>query len=72
MKKSPYSLAILALAAATGGAAHAQSNVQVYGLLDVGVENSNNASATGGSNTRVISGGMNTSRWGIKPRSPAW
>ena len=66
MKKSPISLAILALAAATGGAAQAQSNVQVYGLLDVGVENANNSSATGGSNTRVISGGMNTSRWGIR------
>jgi predicted porin len=66
MKKSPISLAILALAAAAGGAAQAQSNVQVYGLLDVGVENANNSSATGGSNTRVISGGMNTSRWGIR------
>lgn len=66
MKKTPFSLAILALAAAAGGAAQAQSNVQVYGLLDVGIENSNNASATGGSNTRVISGGMNTSRWGIR------
>jgi len=66
MKKSPFSLAILALAAAAGGAAQAQSNVQVYGLLDVGVENANNSSATGGSNTRVISGGMNTSRWGIR------
>jgi len=66
MKKSPISLAILALAAAVGGAAQAQSNVQVYGLLDVGVENANNSSATGGSNTRVISGGMNTSRWGIR------
>ena len=37
MKKSPFSLAILALAAAAGGAAQAQSNAQVYGLLDVGV-----------------------------------
>ena len=66
MKKSPISLAILALAAAIGGAAQAQSNVQVYGLLDVGVENANNTSATGGSATRVISGGMNTSRWGVR------
>ncbi len=66
MKKSPISLAILALAAAIGGAAQAQSNVQVYGLLDVGVENANNTSATGGSMTRVISGGMNTSRWGVR------
>lgn len=66
MKKSPISLAILALAAAVGGAAQAQSNVQVYGLLDVGVENANNTSAGGGSMTRVISGGMNTSRWGFR------
>ena len=66
MKKSPLSLAILALAAAAGGAAQAQSNVQVYGLLDVGVENANNTNAAGNSMTRVISGGMNTSRWGIR------
>jgi predicted porin len=68
MKKSPLSLSmmVLALAAATGGAAQAQSSVQVYGLLDVGVENANNQSATGGSATRVISGGMNTSRWGVR------
>ncbi|HWW73693.1 MAG TPA: porin [Duganella sp.] len=66
MKKSPISLAILALAAAAGGAAQAQSNVQVYGLMDVGVENANNTSAGGGGMTRVISGGMNTSRWGVR------
>lgn len=66
MKKSPISLAILALAAAIGGAAQAQSNVQVYGLLDVGVENVNHTSATGGNVTRVMSGGMNTSRWGFR------
>ena len=66
MKKSSLTLAIMALAAAAGGAAHAQSNVQVYGLLDVGVETANNKSPTGGSQTSVISGGMNTSRWGLR------
>ncbi|RFP14557.1 MULTISPECIES: porin [unclassified Duganella] len=66
MKKTSLTLAIMALAAAAGGAAHAQSNVQVYGLLDVGVETANNKSATGGSQTSVISGGMNTSRWGLR------
>ena len=66
MKKSPISLAIVALAAAVGGAAQAQSNVQVYGLLDVGVESVNHTSATGGNVTRVMSGGMNTSRWGFR------
>ncbi len=63
MKKSALTLAVLALAA---GAAQAQSNVQVYGLLDVGIETANNKSATGGSQTSVISGGMNTSRWGLR------
>lgn len=63
MKKSVMSLAILALAA---GAAQAQSNVQVYGLIDAGVENVSHAAANGNSVTRVVSGGMNTSRWGFK------
>ncbi|MET0266028.1 MAG: porin [Duganella sp.] len=63
--KSALRLAVLALLASTG-AVHAQSNVQVYGLLDVGVESLNHASATGASVTKAISGGMNTSRWGIR------
>ncbi|SFU77394.1 porin [Pseudoduganella namucuonensis] len=63
MNKSTLALAVLALAA---GAAQAQSNVQVYGLIDAGVENASNASAGGGSMTRVVSGGMNTSRWGLR------
>jgi predicted porin len=65
MKKTSLTLAVLALAAAAGGA-QAQSNVQVYGLLDVGVENANHQTPTGGGMTRVISGGMNTSRWGLR------
>ncbi|HEU4844929.1 MAG TPA: porin [Burkholderiaceae bacterium] len=65
MKKSSLSLAVLALLAAAGGA-HAQSNVQVYGLLDMGVDYASDAKAGGGSLTRVTSGGMNTSRWGLR------
>lgn len=65
MKKSSLSLAILALLGAAGGA-HAQSNVQVYGLLDMGVDYATDAKAGGGSMTRVTSGGMNTSRWGLR------
>ena len=64
MKKTSIALAILALSAAAG--AQAQSNVQVYGLLDVGMESANNQGPNGASNTRVISGGMNTSRWGLR------
>ena len=57
--------ALIAAAAATGSA-HAQSNVQFYGLLDVGVESLNHADANGGSVAKTISGGMNTSRWGFR------
>ncbi|CAN7186380.1 porin [Pseudoduganella sp. LjRoot289] len=65
MKKSTLTLAVLA-ACTLAGAAQAQSNVQVYGLIDAGVENVSNASASGASVTRVVSGGMNTSRWGLR------
>ena len=50
----------------TAATAHAQSNVQVYGLIDAGVDYTTNANAAGDSATRVISGGKNTSRWGFK------
>ena len=45
MNKTAFSLAAMALLAAAAGAAQAQSNVTVYGLLDVGVDNTSNASA---------------------------
>jgi predicted porin len=64
MKKSSLALAAFAVVAAAG--AQAQSNVQVYGLLDVGVDTANNATPTKGTLTRVSSGGMNTSRWGLR------
>lgn len=65
MKKSVLSLAVFA-ALAIGGAAHAQTNVQVYGLMDAGIERLNHANAAQDSVTKVISGGKNTSRWGFR------
>ena len=65
MNKSVLSLAVLA-SLSIGGYAHAQSSVQVYGLIDAGVDYTTNANAAKGSATRVISGGKNTSRWGFR------
>ena len=65
MKKSVLSLAVLA-AFAVGGAAHAQTTVQVYGLMDAGIERLSHANAAQDSVTKVISGGKNTSRWGFR------
>jgi predicted porin len=65
MKKSALALAVLA-ALSLPTFAHAQSNVQVYGLIDAGVEHVTNAGADGGSMVRVVSGGKNTSRWGLR------
>ena len=62
MKKFVIALAALPAAAAV----HAQSNVQLYGLVDAGVEWTNHANAAGDSITRVTSGGMNTSRFGLR------
>ena len=42
MKKTAFSLAAMAVLAAAG-AAHAQSNVTLYGRLDAGVSNTSNA-----------------------------
>lgn len=60
MKKT---LIAAALAAASIGAAHAQSNVRLYGISDVFVGQLKN-SATGSTNV-VDSGGMTTSFWGF-------
>jgi predicted porin len=65
MKPSAMTLALLA-ALSTGSAAHAQSSVQIYGLIDAGVDYTTNSNAAGDSATRVISGGKNTSRWGLR------
>lgn len=65
MKPSATMLALTATLFA-GTAAHAQSNVQIYGLIDAGVDYTTHANAAGDSAARVISGGKNTSRWGLK------
>ena len=65
MNKSVLSLAILA-SLAIGGAAQAQSNVAVYGLIDAGVESLNHANVNQNNVVKVVSGGKNTSRWGIR------
>jgi predicted porin len=67
MKKSALALAVLAaLSLNTTAHAQSQTNVQVYGLIDAGVEYVTHAGANGGSLTRVVSGGKNTSRWGFR------
>lgn len=63
MKKTAFTLALSAMAAT---AAHAQSNVTVYGLLDAGVEYVSDANAAGDSLLRQSSGGTNTSRIGFR------
>jgi len=64
MKKSALALAVLAALFLNN--ASAQSNVQVYGLIDAGVEAVNHAGANDGGLVRVVSGGKNTSRWGLR------
>lgn len=62
MKKSLLALAILG---AFTGIASAQSNVTIYGVVDVGIANENNGAAAG-SVTRMDSGNLNGSRLGFK------
>ncbi len=66
MNKHAFAIGALALAAAS--AAHAQSNVTIYGLLDAAVEQLSNVGATGGSLKRMpgLTGGMAPSRLGFR------
>jgi predicted porin len=80
MKKSILTMATLAALAAMSSTSivHAQekpaasstssasSNVSIYGRVDAGVEYTNNSDAKNNSVLRVRSGGMNTSRWGLR------
>lgn len=52
--------------AASAGPAHAQSNVQLYGLMDLYVAKRQLASASGDSTSVVGSGGMTTAQWGMR------
>jgi len=65
MKHSALTLAVLA-ALLPIQSAHAQSTTQVYGLIDAGVEVVDHAGPGGASLVKIISGGKNTSRWGIR------
>lgn len=65
MKHSALALAVLA-ALSLNHCALAQGSVQVYGLIDAGVEYLNHAGPDGDKMVRVISGGKNTSRWGMR------
>ena len=55
-----------AMAAAFSGAACAQTNVQIYGIMDAGIEHVTNAGAAGADVTKVYSGGSNNSRLGFR------
>mgnify|MGYP004532118425 CR=1 FL=1 len=59
-------LLVAALGALASSLACAQSSVQIYGLLDTGVEYVSNATASGDSSTRISSGGSNNSRLGFR------
>jgi predicted porin len=59
-------LAVAAALAMIGGAAAAQSNVTIYGLVDMSASYNNGGDANGGKQFKVNSGGMNTSRWGLR------
>ena len=64
MKKSLIALAVLA----ASGAAMAQSSVQLYGIVDAFVGTTQDTIKTPGSKSQTVveSGGLKSSRWGIK------
>jgi predicted porin len=66
MKKSLIALAVLA----STGAAMAQSSVTLYGIVDVNLQSQKDEINAGTSNavrqTSLSSGGVSTSRWGLK------
>ncbi|MGF6484289.1 porin [Paraburkholderia sp. JPY419] len=64
---SRFALAAIAGACMSfaASAAHAQSSVTLYGIVDVGIEHINNTTAGGGV-TRMTSGNLSGSRWGMR------
>src|SRR5690606_36191206 len=69
-KTACLAASLAAAGLATTGMAHAQSKVELYGIIDVNVEVYNNApdGTTGGSKTvsGMNSGGMSGSRWDLR------
>lgn len=61
-----YRPILAAMLAAGAAPAFAQSSVTLYGLLDTYFEYRNNHNATQDSRWALNSGGMNTSRWGLR------
>jgi predicted porin len=61
MKKTLF---VAAVSASFAVAAHAQSSVTLYGVLDAGITYTSNAA--GHSNWQQTSGGIDQSRWGLK------
>lgn len=62
MKKSIIALAVMS---ALSMSAQAQSNVTLYGIVDVSMRHDTDFSASG-SRTAQVSGMLNTSRWGLR------
>jgi predicted porin len=59
-------IALALLLAVSCGISYAQSNVTIYGIMDVGVVNTTSVGTNNGSATQLISGALNTSRIGFK------
>ncbi|WP_454728090.1 MULTISPECIES: porin [Cupriavidus] len=55
-----------AVAALTAGGAYAQSSVTLYGIVDAGIEYQNNQPGGSHSVTRLTSGNLSSSRWGLR------
>ena len=59
-------IAAAALAALTSSVSvMAQSNVQLYGIVDNAIRVTNNEGTNRGKVTKMVGGGMSQSRWGI-------
>lgn len=63
--KTAVSVAIALMGLGGTLAAQAQSKVELWGIVDVGIRHTNNEGADKGGLTKMIGGGMSQSRWGL-------
>lgn len=63
--KTAVSVAIALVGLGGSLAAQAQSKVELWGIVDVGVRHTNNEGAGKDGLTKMIGGGMSQSRWGL-------